>query len=154
MDVLPTEIDLNSAEFQANARAMQALVDDWRARVAAVKAGGGPDAVAKHKARGKMTARERIDALVDEGSSFLEFSTLAALDLYDGAAPGAGLVDRHWVDPRASLRDRRKRCDGQRRHLFPYDRQEAPAGAGNRFGERPALRLPRRQRRRFLAHAG
>jgi 3-methylcrotonyl-CoA carboxylase beta subunit len=92
MEILPTEIDPRSSDFQANDRAMRALVDEWRARVALVKAGGGPEAVARHRARGKMTARERIDALLDPGTAFLEFSTLAAWDMYEGAAPGAGIV--------------------------------------------------------------
>ncbi|MES2964242.1 MAG: carboxyl transferase domain-containing protein, partial [Bdellovibrionota bacterium] len=71
---------------------MLALVGEWRARVAKVKEGGGASAVEKHKARGKLTARERIDALIDDGTAFLEISTLAAWDLYDGSAPGAGVV--------------------------------------------------------------
>ena len=92
MDALPTEIDASTDDFKTNARAMKALVDEWRARVATVKAGGGAEAARRHKSRGKLTARERIDALVDAGSAFLEFSTLAAWDMYEGAAPGAGIV--------------------------------------------------------------
>ena len=71
---------------------MRGAVTEWRSRVAVVKAGGGPDAVAKHKSRGKLTARERLDSLLDQGSSFLEISTLAAWGVYDNAAPGAGVV--------------------------------------------------------------
>ncbi|HSI72292.1 MAG TPA: carboxyl transferase domain-containing protein, partial [Fimbriimonas sp.] len=54
--------------------------------------GGGTDTVAKHKGRGKLLARERIDGLLDEGAAFLEFSTLAATGMYGGDAPGAGVV--------------------------------------------------------------
>src|SRR5262249_8374509 len=50
------------------------------------------EAVAKHRKRDKMMARERIDELVDEGSAFLEFSTFAAWDMYNGDAPSAGIV--------------------------------------------------------------
>jgi 3-methylcrotonyl-CoA carboxylase beta subunit len=87
-----SEIDASSVEFKQNQAAMQSLVREWRDRVATVKAGGGPDAIEKHKSRGKLTARERIDTLVDAGTAFLEISTLAAWEMYDGAAPGAGVV--------------------------------------------------------------
>jgi 3-methylcrotonyl-CoA carboxylase beta subunit len=89
---LGSEIDAQSTEFRENKKAMQALVGQWRERVASVKAGGGAEATARHKSRGKLTARERIEALVDPQTAFLEFSTLAAWEMYDGAAPGAGVV--------------------------------------------------------------
>ena len=92
MEVLQTNLDTHSSEFRANVQAMQTLVQEFRDRVKVVKAGGGPESVARHKARGKLTARERIEGLVDPGSAFLEFSTLAAWDLYDNQAPGAGIV--------------------------------------------------------------
>ncbi len=92
MDILTSEIDASSAEFRTNAAALKAQVERFRARAEQVKAGGGPDAAARHKSRGKLTARERIEALVDKDSAFLEFSTLAAWDMYEGAAPGAGIV--------------------------------------------------------------
>lgn len=85
-------LSVGSAEYVANRNAMKSLVDVWRERVATVRAGGGEDAVAKHKSRGKLTARERIEALVDPGTAFLELSTLAAWEMYDGQAPGAGVV--------------------------------------------------------------
>ncbi len=87
-----SEISLTSPEFAVNKKAMMNVLEEWRARVAKVKAGGGAEAAAKHKSRGKLTARERIDSLLDSGSSFLEISTLAAWEMYDGAAPGAGVV--------------------------------------------------------------
>ena len=89
---LETEIDSKSSEFKANFASMSSMVGEWRQRVGIVKAGGGPDAVEKHKSRGKLTARERIEALVDSDTAFMELSTLAAWDMYDGAAPGAGIV--------------------------------------------------------------
>ncbi len=92
LPAIQSEIDVGSPEFKENEAHMKRLVDEWRERVAIVKAGGGPEAVERHKSRGKMTARERIDALIDPGSSFLELSTLAAWDMYDNAAPGAGIV--------------------------------------------------------------
>jgi acetyl-CoA carboxylase carboxyltransferase component len=71
---------------------MRALVDDLRARLARVREGGGSAAVARHRKRGKLTARERIDRLVDPGAAFLEFSALAAGGMYGDDAPAAGIV--------------------------------------------------------------
>src|SRR3954469_17660345 len=92
MTTLQTELSTSSADFKENAKAMTSQVEQLRARMTQVKAGGGADAIAKHKSRGKLTARERIDALVDPDTAFLEFSALAAWDMYEGAAPGAGVV--------------------------------------------------------------
>jgi propionyl-CoA carboxylase len=75
-----------------NATAMRDLVGTLRAHLARVHEGGGSTAVARHRARGKLTARERIDRLIDPGAPFLECSALAAHELYDGAAPAAGIV--------------------------------------------------------------
>ncbi len=71
---------------------MQGLVAELRERTDEVARGGGEASVERHRSRGKMTARERIDRLVDPGSSFLELNALAAYGLYDGEAPSAGIV--------------------------------------------------------------
>jgi acetyl-CoA carboxylase carboxyltransferase component len=71
---------------------MEELVAELRERTAAVAAGGGGEAVERHRSRGKMLARERIDALLDPDSAFLELNALAAWNLYDGDAPAAGIV--------------------------------------------------------------
>ncbi len=92
MELLESQLDVNSANFKTNREAMLSIVAEWRERVNLVKQGGGEDSIRKHKARGKMTARERIEGLVDGGTAFLEFSTLAAWDMYEGQAPGAGIV--------------------------------------------------------------
>lgn len=92
MSVIQSEFDLNSSEFQSNREHMLAQLNEWRKRVEQVKLGGGPEALEKHKARGKMTARERVEALLDPGTSFLEFSTLAAWEIYENQAPGAGII--------------------------------------------------------------
>ncbi len=68
------------------------MVTELHERLAQIRLGGGADAVAKHRIRGKLLARERIDSLLDRGSPFLEFSALAAWDLYNGDAPSAGIV--------------------------------------------------------------
>jgi len=90
--ILETQIDSSSEEFKKNKAALLQQVEEWRRRVEIVKAGGGADAMKKHKSRGKLTARERIEGLLDQGTAFLEFSTLAAWEMYDGQAPGAGVV--------------------------------------------------------------
>src|SRR2546430_11172130 len=71
---------------------MEGLVTELRERTAQVARGGGEKALEKHRARGKLTARERIDRLLDPDTAFLELSALAAWEMYDGAAPGAGIV--------------------------------------------------------------
>src|SRR5437764_175341 len=71
---------------------MEALVGELRLRTASVAAGGGERAVARHRSRGKLTARERIDRLIDPGGAFLELNALAAWEMYDGQAPSAGIV--------------------------------------------------------------
>src|SRR3954462_14575474 len=71
---------------------MSQLVAELRERTAFVAQGGGERALARHRERGKLTARERIDRLIDPDSAFLELNALAAWDLYNGQAPGAGIV--------------------------------------------------------------
>lgn len=90
--IIESNLETNSTEFKNNTAHMQSLVDDWKTKVSVAKLGGGTDALKKHKARGKLSARERIEGLIDPGTSFLEFSTLAAFDMYEGQAPGAGVI--------------------------------------------------------------
>jgi acetyl-CoA carboxylase carboxyltransferase component len=92
MDILDTHVDTASEQFQANRDRMTALVADLGERLALVKQGGGAKYLERHRAQGKLPARERIEKLLDEGSAFLELSPLAAWDLYDNEAPAAGLV--------------------------------------------------------------
>ena len=92
MSALTTQLDPRSAEFAANAAAMRVLVDDLRARCAEVAQGGGQAARDKHLARGKLLPRARVQALLDPGTPFLELAPLAALNLYNNDAPGAGLI--------------------------------------------------------------
>src|SRR3954467_12562247 len=68
------------------------LVADLNAQLEKVRMGGGERARERHAARGKLLPRERVDRLLDQGAPFLELSALAAHDLYDGDAPGAGIV--------------------------------------------------------------
>jgi 3-methylcrotonyl-CoA carboxylase beta subunit len=90
--ILETQINSDSDEFKKNKAALAEQIKQWRKKVELAKLGGGEEAQAKHRSRGKMTVRERIDALIDPGTAFLEFSTLAADEMYDGQAPAAGIV--------------------------------------------------------------
>ncbi|AIE87383.1 carboxyl transferase domain-containing protein [Fimbriimonas ginsengisoli] len=92
MDPLVSQVNVDDSEHRANRAAMDTVLADYRARMERAMLGGGPDAVAKHKKRGKLLARERIDALLDDGAPFLEFSTLAANGMYGDEATGAGIV--------------------------------------------------------------
>ena len=95
MAVLRSALDPTSPSFAANAAAMRALVDDLRSRTRAISergAGGDERSIARHRERGKLPVRERVERLIDPGTAFLELSALAADGLYDGDAPGAGMV--------------------------------------------------------------
>ncbi len=92
MAVIKSRIDPRSEGFQQNTAHNRALVALLRERLEIVQRGGGAEAVERHRRRGKLLARERINGLIDPGRPFLEFSPLAAWDLYDGDAPSAGLV--------------------------------------------------------------
>src|SRR5699024_11376301 len=91
MDVLRTAVPADGAAAD-RAAAMEALVSRLRRRLAAASDGGSAAAREKHRARGKLLARDRIDRLLDPGSPFLEIAPLAAEGMCGGAAPGAGVV--------------------------------------------------------------
>ncbi len=92
MDILETHVDPKSPLFRENTDRMTRLLSELRERTAVAKQGGGAKYVERHRAQGKLPVRDRIDRLLDEGSSFLELSPLAAWDVYDNDAPGAGIV--------------------------------------------------------------
>jgi 3-methylcrotonyl-CoA carboxylase beta subunit len=92
MPTLSTAIRPSSDEFAANRLHMEGLVEELRQHVARVSLGGGPRARELHVERGKLLPRERIDALLDPGSPFLEFSALAAHGVYGDQAPSAGII--------------------------------------------------------------
>jgi acetyl-CoA carboxylase carboxyltransferase component len=92
MAVIESRIDASSSAFAENRRYFEGLLDELRERTSLVAQGGGPEAVAKHRARHKMTVRERIERLLDPQTAFLELSPLAAFELYKGEAPCAGIV--------------------------------------------------------------
>src|SRR3954453_16010226 len=92
MAVLTSQLDRDAEEFARRRERMEQLVAELRERTAQIALGGGEKAVERHRSRGKLPARERIDRLVDPGSAFLELSALAAWDIYEGQAPSAGIV--------------------------------------------------------------
>ncbi|HEY2417927.1 MAG TPA: carboxyl transferase domain-containing protein, partial [Steroidobacteraceae bacterium] len=92
MATLSSAVNTSSEEFLANRTAMLALVTDLRTKVAHAALGGSEAARARHLARGKLLPRERVELLLDPGSPFLELSQLAACDMYDNEATGAGLI--------------------------------------------------------------
>src|SRR5687767_4155807 len=95
MAVLHSTLDPGSEGFRTNAAAMQELVSELRRRTIELKrrgAAGDDEAIARHRSRGKLPVRERVERLIDPGSALLELSALAATGLYDDDAPGAGIV--------------------------------------------------------------
>ncbi|MDO5530286.1 MAG: carboxyl transferase domain-containing protein, partial [Paracoccus sp. (in: a-proteobacteria)] len=88
-----TSAALTSSEsYRANRAAHMELLDQVRGAAEAAAAGGGAAAIERHAARGKMPPRERVANLLDPGSAFLEIGATAAHQMYDGAAPGAGII--------------------------------------------------------------
>jgi 3-methylcrotonyl-CoA carboxylase beta subunit len=92
MAILQTQINPRSDGFQTNETAMRHEVMKLRELTAAIAQGGGEKARVRHESRGKLFVRDRIDHLIDEGSPFLEFSALAAHEVYDSSIPAAGVV--------------------------------------------------------------
>ncbi|KYK29634.1 MAG: methylcrotonoyl-CoA carboxylase [Candidatus Proteinoplasmatales archaeon SG8-5] len=92
MEPIESKIDVNGAEFRENREHYLRMVADLKEKLGWAKAGGGEKNTELHKSRGKMLARERIDALLDPDSPFLELNPLAGLGMYDDKAPGAGIV--------------------------------------------------------------
>jgi 3-methylcrotonyl-CoA carboxylase beta subunit len=90
--VLRSHAEHGTPDFDANQAAHARLRDDLFEQLQLVRAGGGPDAQAKHIGRGKLLPRERVAGLLDRGSPFLELSPLAAHGMYDDQSPGAGII--------------------------------------------------------------
>ncbi len=121
-----------------------------------IAAGGGEKAAARQRKQGKLLARERVDALIDDGTEFLELGTFTAWEIYQewGGAPAAGVVTGLGrVGGRECVivaNDATVKAGA----WFPHDRQEEPPRPGDRHREPPAHHLPRGQRGRVPAHAG
>ena len=89
---IKSQIDVKSESFFANEKAFKSLLETFRERTTSVIERGTERAVLKHKERGKLLARERIDLLVDPNTPFMELSTLAAFDTYENQFPSAGII--------------------------------------------------------------
>src|SRR5687768_15392316 len=92
MHPLDSQVRPDSSDFRENRTRMTRLVAELRERLGLARKGGGERYLARHREQGKLPVRDRIDRLIDPGSPFLELSPLAAWDMYEGEAPGAGLV--------------------------------------------------------------
>jgi 3-methylcrotonyl-CoA carboxylase beta subunit len=92
MDRLPTRVDRSAEDFARRREFNLSLIEDLKKRIDEVKKGGGEKYVTRHRSRGKMLARERINEICDPGTPFLEFSSLAANGLYDSRAHSAGII--------------------------------------------------------------
>ncbi|HET9981764.1 MAG TPA: carboxyl transferase domain-containing protein [Ktedonobacterales bacterium] len=92
MATLESRVDRNSPEYQENQTYFTGLVEELRQRIEQARQGGGERAIAKHRARNKLLARERVELLCDPETPFLEFNPLAAWGMYDNEAPSAGIV--------------------------------------------------------------
>ena len=92
MDVLESNINTSNKEYKENSKNYKDLVNDLKEKISMAQKGGGEEKIKLHKSRNKMLARERIEALLDPETPFMEFNSLAAYDMYDNRAPCAGIV--------------------------------------------------------------
>ena len=89
---LSSTVNAAEPQFSRNQTRMRALVEQFQEALATVRAGGGKEMTERHRSRGKLTARERVDHLLDPATAFFELSPLAAWEMYEGEAPAAGIV--------------------------------------------------------------
>jgi 3-methylcrotonyl-CoA carboxylase beta subunit len=92
MDRIESHLSTASAEYRANREAMEAAVAKLRATIDRIREGGPESARKRHIERGKLLVRDRVKALIDPQTPFLELSTLAANGMYDDDAPAASIV--------------------------------------------------------------
>ncbi|HJT54949.1 MAG TPA: carboxyl transferase domain-containing protein [Ktedonobacteraceae bacterium] len=92
MSIIETQVDRKSPQFLENKRSFEELLAQLNDRMQQVQQGGGPEAIARHRKRNKLLARERVQLLCDPDTPFLELSPLAAWDMYNNDAPSAGIV--------------------------------------------------------------
>src|SRR5947209_15752336 len=92
MGIIESHVDRKSPQYQENKRYFEELLDQLDEHMQQVQQGGGAEAIAKHRKRNKLLARERVQLLCDPDTPFLEFSPLAAWDMYNNEAPSAGIV--------------------------------------------------------------
>lgn len=92
MDVIESHVETSGKEYKENFSHYGKLVKDLKSKITVVSKGGGDERIKLHKSRNKMLARERIDAILDPDTPFMEFNSLAGFDMYENKAPCAGIV--------------------------------------------------------------
>ncbi len=92
MDIIKSSVNIEDKDFVKNTKNMKALIEELNQKIVFSQSGGGAEAIKRHKERGKLLPRERINFLIDPGSPFLELSNIAALDSYNNEAPCSGLI--------------------------------------------------------------
>ncbi|HET6261273.1 MAG TPA: carboxyl transferase domain-containing protein, partial [Chloroflexia bacterium] len=92
MAIIKSHVSTGTESYRENAGYMSALVSQLRERLEIVREGGGPDSIARHRARGKLLPRERVMRLLDPGAPYLELGPLAAHGMYEDAIHAAGLI--------------------------------------------------------------
>ena len=147
MERIESKIRTNTPEYQANVAHMKSLVMKLKEEIAKARLGGPEEFRKRHKERGKLLAHERLEALIDPDTPFLELSPLAAYGMYDDP-PSAGIVTGIGVIPGARSSHHNQRCHGQRRQLLPAHGEETLARAGSRPGKSSPLCVSGRFRRR------
>ena len=140
----------------ANAIAVKSLLEEIAAQESIIRQGGGAKAVEAQRAKGRLTVRERLGLLLDEGTEFLELGLWAAHGMYEewGGAPGAGVVTGNRACAGEALHDRCERCDRQGRSVFSDDCEEGASGADHCAGESDTHALPCRFEWRVSSAAG
>lgn len=113
MTVISTQFDTESEQFHLDSQAMLDALEPLQTLSAQVLAAGGDKSVERHRARGKLLARERVDLLLDEDAPFLELSCYAGARLLRATWWPAHHRDR--ADPRCGVHGHRQSVDGQRR---------------------------------------
>ena len=92
MDILETAIEPSEKEYKKNFNHYERMVSDLKEKIKKTAEGGGPEKIKLHKSRNKLLARERIEELLDPDTPFMEFNQLAAYNMFNNRAPGAGVV--------------------------------------------------------------
>ena len=92
MDIIETSIDTTDKEYKENFTHYKNMVADLKDKIKVTQQGGGKEKIKLHKSRNKLLARERIEELLDPDTPFIEFNQLAAYNLFENRAPGAGIV--------------------------------------------------------------
>ena len=154
MKRIKSRINTQDATFKENDKLNRERAADLAALLATIRRGGSEKARERHLSQGKLMVRDRIEAVLDPGSPFLELSPLAAHGVYPAEVPAAGLITGIGQVHGRQVMIVANDAVGQRGHLFPRHGEKAPAGPGGGPGKPAALHLPGRLGRGVSAPAG